>query len=291
MRKHYFIVVVGHSVHGRLRRLRIPGYAVHLALALALFGSIAGIGFVSSYARMFNKVGQFNQIRTEKAALEKRYAELQQHSDERDAQLASLGSLASEVSIAFGIKRQGDNSSSGSDWPTAVKSPANQFDFLQSVRLPARGDGAMWAYLENTTPSIWPVKGRINSSFGSRLDPFLGKGAFHSGVDLSASTGTAVVATADGTVTAAGWGGGYGRRIMIAHGRNGLATHYAHMTDLYVQAGQVVRRGEVIGRVGSTGRTQGNNLHYEVRSNGTPVNPYKFLGSRSSNAIQLAFSD
>ena len=189
MRKNYFIVVLAHSTHGRIKRLHIPHYAVHIVLSLALFGSIAGIGLFSSYGRMFLKVSELNQLRAEKAALELKYGQLVELAEQRDVQLESLGNLATEVSIAFGIKRQEEDSADvvGSGIGSAGYSDSyQQFDFLQQVQVSSAAGGSPWNWLENTTPSIWPVQGRLSSSFGKRLDPFLGKGAFHSGVDLTA---------------------------------------------------------------------------------------------------------
>lgn len=277
MNRNYFIVVLAHPVHGRIKRLKVPHYFLHIALSLAIFGAIAGIGFVSSYSRMLSKVTEFNRMRSEKAALQAQFDTLRASVAERDIQLASLGSLASEVSIAFGIRRNLDEPLIGEDRSaSAIDHSLSQFDMLQSVHLPASGS-AILTRLSNTTPSIWPIKGRISSSFGNRIDPFLGKGAFHPGVDLSTGSGTPVVATADGIVRSANWSGGYGKLVEITHGSNGLMTRYAHLTEIFARAGQVVRRGEVIGRAGSTGRSTSAHLHYEVRYRGTPLNPYKYL--------------
>ena len=112
----------------------------------------------------------------------------------------------------------------------------------------------------------------MTSGFGYRRDPFGGGGEFHPGVDLAASAGSPVRATADGVVGRAGWNGGYGQMIALEQG-NGVETRYGHMSQLAVVPGQQVRRGEVIGYVGSTGRSTGAHLHYEVRVNGRPVDP------------------
>lgn len=290
MQRNYFIVVLAHPVLGRIRRLHVPHYVAHLAVALMVLAGIVGVGMVSSYARMLGKVSEFNEIRSAKAALQKRYDELRERVEERDAQLASLGNLASEVSIAFGIKRQMDDvdsRSAGAGVWDAAFDPVNQFDVLQAMRTAPRSNSTMLSMLSNTTPSIWPVRGRISSAFGNRLDPFHGKGAFHGGVDLSTRSGTAVVATADGTVSDAGWSGGYGKRVVVRHGSNGLTTVYAHLTELFAVPGQVVRRGEVIGRAGATGRATSSHLHYEVRYRGTPVNPYKYLNRDSGGRLGL----
>lgn len=296
MNKHYFIVVLAHPVHGRLTRLHIPHYALHIVAALVVLGGIAGVGLFSSYSRMLGKVTEFNQVRAEKLALQKQLDELNERVEEREVQLASLGSLASEVSIAYGIKRGeaegGPALFNDRSLETDYDATKNQFDFLQSVRLPSKGSRAMLSMLSNTTPSIWPIKGRISSSFGNRRDPFHGRGAFHGGVDLSADRGTPVVATADGIVEEAGWsGGGYGKRVEISHGGNGLSTLYGHLTEVFATPGQVVRRGEVVGRAGSTGRSTGTHLHYEVRYRGVAVNPYKFMHKSRPQLASLRVAD
>ncbi len=127
-------------------------------------------------------------------------------------------------------------------------------------------------------PSLWPVMGPITSSFGERVDPVLhnGEGEFHSGIDISAPTGTPVRATADGLVKLAGLANGYGREVILDHG-NALETCYGHLSGFAVMEGERVVRGQVIGYVGATGRVTGSNLHYEVRIHNTPVNPHKYL--------------
>lgn len=117
-----------------------------------------------------------------------------------------------------------------------------------------------------------PVQGRLTSGFGERFHPILGYVRFHSGVDLAASPGTPIVAAADGRVISAGWHGGYGEQVALAHA-DGLETSYGHMSRIAAQVGQVVRKGEVIGWVGSTGLSTGPHLHFEVTKNGRPVNP------------------
>jgi murein DD-endopeptidase MepM/ murein hydrolase activator NlpD len=125
-------------------------------------------------------------------------------------------------------------------------------------------------------PNLWPVNGRLMGSFGERADPFSGEGEFHKGVDISAPTGTPVRVTADGVVTFAEWSGGYGRLVIVDHG-GGIQTYYAHLSRFIAYVGQGVRRADVVGEVGSTGRVTAPHLHYEVRVAGAPVNPYRYL--------------
>jgi murein DD-endopeptidase MepM/ murein hydrolase activator NlpD len=130
-------------------------------------------------------------------------------------------------------------------------------------------------------PSDKPVKANVSftSGFGVRSDPFHFSAAMHPGIDLAGAYGTPIYATADGTVLRAGWNsGGYGNLVEIDHGR-GITTRYGHMSAILVAAGQHVTRGQQIGRMGSTGRSTGNHLHYEVRIDGRAVNPIPFMKS------------
>jgi murein DD-endopeptidase MepM/ murein hydrolase activator NlpD len=137
------------------------------------------------------------------------------------------------------------------------------------------GFGGDWTELADA-PSLWPVEGRVGSSFGEREDPINGEGAFHSGIDIDAPYGTPVRAAADGDVETASMASGYGREVVLDHG-HGLLTVYGHLSAFAVIPGQHVTRGEVIGYVGQSGRATGPHLHYEVRVHNVPVNPHKYL--------------
>ena len=132
------------------------------------------------------------------------------------------------------------------------------------------------------TPSIWPVVGKLESGFGGRRNPFGGSSyEFHSGQDIDAQTGDPVVAGASGKVTFTGWQNGYGQLIVIDHG-GGLTTRYGHLSHIDITQGQTVERGQFIGRVGSTGRSTGPHLHYEIRINDEPVDPLQYLLTSST---------
>ncbi len=143
-----------------------------------------------------------------------------------------------------------------------------------------------WKKLDNISqaaiavPSDKPVQtAAFTSGYGVRSDPFRGAAAMHAGIDLAGPAGTPIHATADGVVREAAWNkGGYGRLIKIDHGR-GIETRYAHLSSMSVSPGQRVTRGQVIGRMGSTGRSTGSHLHYEVRIDGRAVNPIPFMKS------------
>lgn len=126
-------------------------------------------------------------------------------------------------------------------------------------------------------PTMWAHLGKINNEFGYRRNPFGGRSyEFHPGMDIDGERGDLVVAPANGIVTRAGWEGGYGNMIEIDHG-NGLATRYGHLSRIDVQIGDTITRGQLIGLIGSTGRSTGPHLHYELRLNDKAINPRRFL--------------
>jgi murein DD-endopeptidase MepM/ murein hydrolase activator NlpD len=146
--------------------------------------------------------------------------------------------------------------------------------FTSWKKLDTLQDGAI------AVPSDKPVRtAAFTSGYGLRSDPFQGRAAMHAGIDLSGPVGTPIYATADGTVSASGWNsGGYGNLIKLDHGR-GIETRYGHLSSIGVFPGQRIRRGDIIGRMGSTGRSTGSHLHYEVRVDGRAVNPIPFMKS------------
>jgi murein DD-endopeptidase MepM/ murein hydrolase activator NlpD len=130
--------------------------------------------------------------------------------------------------------------------------------------------------LAAATPSIWPTHGWLSSSMGNRADPLTGEKDFHPGLDISADKGDPVYATADGKVVSAAMAGNYGNLVVIDHGY-GIETRYGHLSAFKVRDGQTVKRGDLLGLVGMTGRTTGSHLHYEVRANGRILNPLQLL--------------
>ena len=141
-----------------------------------------------------------------------------------------------------------------------------------------RSRGAASAKVTATSSRMfrWPVMGKISSVFGWRRSPFGRRRVFHSGLDIRAPRGRGIVAAGDGRVVHSGWMGGYGKTIVILH-PSGLSTLYGHCSSLLVRNGASIRAGQLIARVGSTGRSTGNHLHFEVRRNGTPMNPLRYL--------------
>ncbi len=131
----------------------------------------------------------------------------------------------------------------------------------------------------DTIPTLWPTSGRISSYFGTRSDPFNFTEKKHEGIDIAAAKGTSIKAAADGTVTYSDTNGNYGECVIINHG-NGISTLYGHASKLLVKVGQKVKKGDLIAKVGNTGRSTGPHLHFEVRVNGTQVNPLDYLDKK-----------
>jgi murein DD-endopeptidase MepM/ murein hydrolase activator NlpD len=128
-------------------------------------------------------------------------------------------------------------------------------------------------------PTLWPAYGRLSSRFGEREDPFNYSERFHAGIDIAADWGSDVLAAAEGTVITAGALSGYGKAVVVSHG-HGLTTLYGHLSAAIAKEGQKIEKGQLIARVGSTGRSTGPHLHFEVRINGTPVDPLKYLDKK-----------
>lgn len=150
---------------------------------------------------------------------------------------------------------------------------------LQSVRTNVEKRNALAA----ATPSIWPAQGWLTSTMGPRTDPLTGDADYHSGLDIAGDKGQPVYATAAGVVTQAGYSGGYGNLIVIDHGF-GLETRYGHLSAFVAHTGDHVKRGEMIARLGATGRTTGAHLHYEVMANGRLLNPLQLLTQQKPRA-------
>ena len=167
---------------------------------------------------------------------------------------------------------------------------------LQLVRWTANGR-TEWVDAANvqrpaavSTGFTWPVAGRITSYFGSRYHPILHFSRFHAGVDFGASWGSPIVAAGDGQVVGAGWAGGYGRQVRIAHG-GGMLTSYSHLSGIVAAPGSFVRAGQLIGYVGSSGLSTGPHLHYEVHRNGVAVNPLGVRFVAAAPRVDPGFAD
>ena len=272
---------------GTVRKVVLPFYALHLLAILAVVGGFTVIAAASAYTRMLWKVGNYNTLRRQQDTLKHNYEQLQSSVEDTNQRLNSLQSLATEVAMTYGFMRFRqspfvlDAASAGSN--AGFDQSMAQFDFLEkNLTFAAHLTGGLRLLAVpglsdlTATPTLWPVIGHLTGTFGERMDPFSGEGAFHTGVDISSTYGDAVRVAADGVVIEADTRAGYGRLVVVDHGY-GLTTYYGHLSTFSVLAGEQLRRGDAIGNVGVSGRSTGPHVHYEVRINGAPVNPMRYL--------------
>ncbi len=198
---------------------------------------------------------------------------------------ARLGAVVAKTGLSLdALSPRSDKGGVGGPYiPLDVDPAAPAFDtaVAQAAREVERSDRLrrLMVYMPVREPLVG--ESSVSSPFGYRPDPFLGRPALHPGIDLVQPYGADIKATAAGRVVHAGWMGGYGEMVEIDHG-NGLSTRYGHMSDVLVSEGEEVKAGAVLGRIGSTGRSTGPHLHYEVRVDGEPVDPERFLSAGES---------
>jgi murein DD-endopeptidase MepM/ murein hydrolase activator NlpD len=299
MRSPRYTILIANRNSGAVRRLTVARFpalsAICGLLAVPILVGLVGFGAGRSSRDEIESLRLSNEtLRMENDSYRTATGELATQISTLQSALTQLGEQAqldpvtkqAIDSLPSVIKaRAMGGASVPSELTGATKKPDNTFGVLQnllgliedrltSVRTRVENQQA----LARATPSIWPLeRGWLTSLFGNRKDPFTGGPDFHAGLDISADRGTPVRATADGTVENAGYNGNYGNSIVINHGF-GIGTRFGHLSGYAVAVGQKVKRGDVIGYVGSTGHATAAHLHYEILFNGTPINPIRLLG-------------
>src|SRR5208282_5522538 len=280
---------IASSASGGMRRVRIPFYVLHALAILAVVGGITVIAAMGSYSRMLWKATSYNSLRHDQETLKQQYSQLQTEVKDTNQRLTSLQSLAGEVAMAYGITRFRQTpfglTDSSPEPDAEFQESVDEFSYLEknaaAVAMSAGGMRLLPAAQLSSlgiVPTLWPVMGHITGHFGERLDPFSGEGAFHAGMDIASHYGDSVHATADGIVEVVDQRAGYGKLVIIDHGF-GVSTWYGHLSAFSTHVGTHVKRGDIIGLEGQSGRSTGPHLHYEVRIYNTPVNPWRYLSS------------
>lgn len=301
MRSLRYTILIANRKTGAVRRLTVSRRVAGLVLAAALTAPII-IGMGSRGADQ----AQLDVLRTANDSLQQENQSYRESTGELTTQISSLQSALTELGEQAQLDPNtkaaleklarvrplsvgGPTAADLGRGPTAASStPERTFGILrdllgtletrlQSVRTQIETRQAE----ARATPSIWPLVGRwtYTSPYGYRSDPFTGLTEFHPGLDISADQGVPVHATADGTVDSAAFDGNYGNAVVIAHGF-GISTRYGHLSRFAVHSGQKVKRGDVIGYVGATGRVTGAHLHYEILFGSTRINPITLLSGR-----------
>ena len=290
----YFTIFVTSSDSFRVKRIRVSAL---LAKALATCVVIGGIGVgvsARSYIRALFRAQDYNALRTEQVNLIRRYRLLSAQMTNTSQRLDSVQALADEMTIAEGARPL---TNTGISSVQAFRRSLEEFEYLRVVPLESPGPNAGLRLASESSihlpfvPDLWPVNGRITARFGERLDPFSGEGAFHTGIDIASHYGDEVRSAADGIVVFAAEQGGYGNSVVVDHGF-GYSTLYAHLSKISTAVGTSVKRGDTVGYEGQSGRATGPHVHYEVRINNKPVDPWRYLRApANSNGVETNAAD
>jgi murein DD-endopeptidase MepM/ murein hydrolase activator NlpD len=272
----FYAFVIAHTSRSRSRIQRI---CVDKK-ALRIFGGLAVILAAGLFYGFYGLTQQASHLRIEieNQRLRAENDRQQQELNRLNNRVAAVEDTSRKLAEKSGVIHE-ESSATGTGGPAL---PLDQNGLATLRAKMNRLERDMRAYEtvlreRGYTPSVWPVDGKLESGFGARRNPFGGGGyEFHSGQDIEAAWGNPVVAGASGKVTFVGWQNGYGQLVVIDHG-GGLTTRYGHLSHIDVSQGETVSRGQFIARVGSTGRSTGPHLHYEVRINDVAVNPLQYL--------------
>jgi murein DD-endopeptidase MepM/ murein hydrolase activator NlpD len=299
MRARRYTVVIADRTSGVIRRLTI-----NLRRSLALVAGVFMLPVLVGLGARWSATSEIDELKLAKAALEVENGSYRAATGELTGQIQSLENVISDLGahaqldpaqaramqrLPAVVKARAAggalerNAAVSEVAKVSLSSPEDTFGVLRDLlnglesRLRfVRRDVERREALASATPSIWPTHGWLTGTFGGRSDPFSGEPAFHQGLDISTDKGQPVLATADGAVESASYTGDYGNLVIVGHGF-GLMTRYGHLSAFGVKAGQTVKRGDVIGYVGATGRATGSHLHYEILVNGKLINPLQLL--------------
>jgi murein DD-endopeptidase MepM/ murein hydrolase activator NlpD len=303
MAKSFYTFIVVPNASSRLHKLRLPIQLMYCFAAVGIVGFLLALGLGFSYAKMAFRMADYNQLQSENIDLKVEKKNLEASAVKLSSKLSELETVSERLTTLFAndnwIKRIKMSlpavgaGGSKEDYRTEdlVAHPSLKTDSNLKTDMDTMKDrtaelesqlkvlelmAEKRATIVRSTPTIWPVRGNITSHYGSRLDPFNGDKELHLGLDISGIYGTPVRAPADGVVIYAQRKAAYGNLIIVDHG-NGLSTRLGHLSRFNVHNGQRVQKNDVIGFVGTTGRSTAPHLHYEVRQNDRPVNPRNYL--------------
>ena len=281
--KQHTIIFVPHA-RAKFRKWRLSSLQVGLLLGSLAFLTIGGLVATFYYFSSTVDRDKLERLQAETAELQAVNSGFESSIEDLERQVEDYQQRIHRLAIVAGLSELSPEAGiGGPDDLTADADLSSRMAFLEN-RLQKMGDGMdvlqdkfdEHRLLTSAMPAISPVKGLLTSGFNYRRDPFTGKRAFHQGIDIVAPRGKEIRATGNGIVTKAGWAVGLGNTVFISHGF-GLVTRYGHMSKVLVEVGQQVERGETIGLVGSSGRSTGNHVHYEVHLDGKPTNPLGYI--------------
>lgn len=275
------VILVPHA-RARLRKWRVTNLQIGLAATALLLLTVGSLTIGWAYFEKSVDAAELARLQAENEELRQANLSFETSVRQLQDQLATHEDRTLELAIVAGLDVEGTGVEAGiggGDREDALPELAERADHLAAAldRVEARFDEQLrWI---SSVPAITPARGILTSGFGLRRDPITRGRGNHQGIDIAAAPGAPVRAAADGLVTRASRQGGLGKAVFLSHGY-GLSTRYAHLSEITVEPGQRVRRGDVIGHVGNTGRSTGYHLHYEVHLDGEAVNPVAYLLDR-----------
>ncbi len=282
--RYHTVILVPHS-RAKMRKWRVSSRQVRAAAALATVAVLMSGAGLWHFLSQRTAGNGLDQIESENRILRQANRSIDSTIHRLQQQLARSEERTRQLSIAAGIAALPGNAGAGVGGDTVAGQESYE-SFLESVEIRNSQLSQQLDQVETTlvgqqerlaaTPTIAPVKGILTCGFGYRRDPFTGRPAFHPAIDISAPAGYPINATADGIVLQSGSNGALGKSVSLSHGF-GLTTRYGHLSHIDVRPGERVQRGDVIGKVGNSGRATGFHLHYEVHVDGEAVDPMTFI--------------
>ncbi len=300
MDKDYINILVFGQKTSKTRHLRIHKKTFKIGLYLAAFGLLSTIFFFCDYIQVRKKSFELSQLRQETESQKSQIHFFSSKIEDMEKQLSKLKDFDKRIRIIANLEKgqetspdMGMGGPSPSDLREKLRAEKDDKGLTQQMKSDVDRLKAEAASQEESltelekllqskremlvcTPSIWPVQGWVTSPFGFRTNPFTGLSQMHEGLDISNRVGTMIVAPANGIVSDTGSDYGHGNVVVVSHGF-GLTSRYLHLSKIFVKPGQRVKRGDRIAEIGMTGKTTGPHLHYEVRLNGIPVNPVRYI--------------
>lgn len=283
--KEHTIIFVPHA-RAKFRKWRLTSLQIAVATGAIALVTLGSLFFTVSYFSTTVDHAKLRQVEQENEELRTVNQGFEKSIRDLEVQLTDYQERIHQLAIVAGLKELSPTREAGIGGTLSVKRTGDLAGTLSSLEQRVQGLDKGMSQLRqvfeernlmvSSTPAILPVRGLFTSGFGYRIDPFTGRHALHSGLDVVAAPGKEIVVTGDGLVTSAGYLGALGNAVYVSHGY-GLATRYGHLSRIAVEAGQRVKRGQVIGYLGNSGRSTGYHLHYEVQVDGEPVNPLSYI--------------
>lgn len=287
MDKRYSTIIFVPHARAKFRKLKVSHRLLFSIISLVTSSLCLSTFFSVQYFTSLSQTHELSKLRRENRELQSANEQFGKSVDSLRTQLRTVEDRTRKLAIIAGITTLDESSQGGSGGLRNGETSASPYrDDLDKMSFRSHNLQKDLSAVEqkfvaqsrllSSTPSIAPVRGILTDGFGGRSDPFTGERGNHQAIDISSTTGQPVRAPADGIVVKAEWANGYGNVIYLSHGY-GYSTRYGHLSAFNVRPGQRVKRGDIIGNVGSTGRSTGPHLHYEVRMNNNPMNPLEYI--------------